>query len=280
MPAEATNTSSGVVYVIGPITTSNVTFSGIASGADGTAAAPSYTFTSDLDTGMYRISANRLGLSVGGVLTVDILSGTLQLYSTNDGAGNYSGLFQGFSGGNRWFVGGVALGTGTVYPLSLSDKVRVETSGSLTATTDNSYDLGAAGATRFRTGYFGTSLLSPVVNATTGFQQNGTIFTSTTAPTLTAGFGSSPSVVANNGTIGFTINVGTGGVASTGTITLPAAPTGWVAVIQDVTTPASFITSQTGGTTTTVTVTNYSRTTGSAIAWAASDILRVSCFPY
>lgn len=39
--------------------------------------------------------------------------------------------------------------------------------------TDNTYDIGASGATRPRTGYFGTSLVAPTVNATTGFQING-----------------------------------------------------------------------------------------------------------
>lgn len=117
------------------------------------------------------------------------------------------------------------------------------------------------------------------VGATTQYNVNGVLHVSATAPTVT-GFGTSPSVPNNNGTSAFTVNVGTGGSASTGTVTLPAAATGWVCTAQDVTTPASFITSQTGGTTTTATFTNYSRTTGAAIAWTASDILRISCFAY
>lgn len=101
-----------------------------------------------------------------------------------------------------------------------------------------------------------------------------------TTPTV-SGFGTSPSVVASNGTAAFTINVGTGGAASTGTITLPAAATGWVLTgCHDVTTPDSFITRQTGGSTTTITVTNYSATTGLAIAWTASDILRCAAVAY
>ena len=98
-------------------------------------------------------------------------------------------------------------------------------------------------------------------------------------PTVT-GFGTSPSVVTSNGTHAFTINVGTGGTASTGTITLPTATTAWVCNMWDVTNPDSFNTKMTGGTATTVTVTNYSMTTGNAIAWTASDILRVSCIAY
>lgn len=101
-----------------------------------------------------------------------------------------------------------------------------------------------------------------------------------TTPTV-SGFGTGAAVVASNGTAAFTINVGTGGAASTGTITLPAATTGWVLTgCHDVTNPDSFVTRQTGGTATTITVTNYSATTGLAIAWTASDILRCAAVAY
>ena len=105
-----------------------------------------------------------------------------------------------------------------------------------------------------------------------------TLAFSSTAPTV-SGFGTSPSVPAGR-SAAFTIDVGTGGTASTGTITFPAATTGWIVSCYDVTTPASFVTSQTGGTTTTATVTNYSRTTGLATAWTASDILRCTGTAY
>lgn len=99
-----------------------------------------------------------------------------------------------------------------------------------------------------------------------------------TAPTISSGFGTTPSVSANNGTIAFRINVGTGGTASSGVIGLPTATTGWNCNVDDITTPASYVTDQTASTTTTATVQNYSRTTGLATAWTASDILAVSCF--
>lgn len=98
-------------------------------------------------------------------------------------------------------------------------------------------------------------------------------------PTV-SGFGTSPSVVANSGSVVFIINVGTGGSASTGTVTFAqAATTGWVCDCQDVTTPANGITKQTGGTTTTCTFTNYDWA-GSPVAWAASDVLRCTAFGY
>lgn len=100
---------------------------------------------------------------------------------------------------------------------------------------------------------------------------------SSTAPTV-SGFGTSPSV---SGTAtAFTINVGTGGTASTGTVTLPTATTGWKVQCTDVTNNASFVTDQTGGTATTATLQNYSRTTGLGIAWTASDILRCTGTAY
>jgi hypothetical protein len=51
-----------------------------------------------------------------------------------------------------------------------------------------------------------------------------------------SGFGTSPSIVSSAGTAAFQVNVGTGGVATSGTITFPAVATGWVCICQDVTT--------------------------------------------
>jgi hypothetical protein len=52
-------TSSGCTHTL-TVPTSSSTF------ADGTAAAPSITFTSDVDTGIYRIGSNSLGITQGG----------------------------------------------------------------------------------------------------------------------------------------------------------------------------------------------------------------------
>ncbi len=101
----------------------------------------------------------------------------------------------------------------------------------------------------------------------------------TTAPTV-SGFCTTPAVPANNGNAAFTINVGTACAASTGTITLPAATTGWVCDAHDVTTPASNIIEMTGGTTTTVVLQNYVRTTGVASNFTSSDVIRVKCSAY
>lgn len=100
-----------------------------------------------------------------------------------------------------------------------------------------------------------------------------------TAPTISSGFGTSPSVTQNNGYRSFSVNVGTGGTASTGAVGLPAAAHGWACTAADVTTPTGDLTQQTGSTTTTASFTNYVRTTGVAGAWTASDILQISCNP-
>jgi hypothetical protein len=104
---------------------------------------------------------------------------------------------------------------------------------------------------------------------------------SATAPTISAGFCStSPSITASNGVAAFDINVGTSCSGSVGTLAMPAATTGWVCHFEDVTTPASYVISQTGGANNTVTLTAYSRTTGLASNFTASDHIRASCIGY
>jgi hypothetical protein len=107
------------------------------------------------------------------------------------------------------------------------------------------------------------------------------------APTIASGFGTSPSIVASNGTAVFTLNVGTGGVASDGVITMPAATTGWACQLENRTavaggsgTRADVRTGQSASTTTSVTLVNYTISSGSAIAWADSTVLVLQCMGY
>lgn len=90
---------------------------------------------------------------------------------------------------------------------------------------------------------------------------------SRTAPTI-SGFGTSPSIVFSNGTAELEINVGTGGTATTGTLTLPAAANGWDCRAQDMNT--NIVTRETAFSTTSVSLT-------AASAWTASDKLLVHC---
>jgi len=94
-------------------------------------------------------------------------------------------------------------------------------------------------------------------------------------PTISSGFGTAPSLPVTNDSISFTINVGTGGTATSGVIGFPtAASSGWNVFCEDVTTFSTtvFRTRQTASTTTTATIGNFN---SSAVAapWAASDIL-------
>lgn len=105
-----------------------------------------------------------------------------------------------------------------------------------------------------------------------------------TAPTIGSGFGTSPSVVASNGTAAFTINVGTGGSASAGVVSMPTATTGWACEVSDRTASAANTadkhTVQTATTTTTVTVQNQTISSGAAAGWAASAVLQLMCRGY
>jgi len=103
------------------------------------------------------------------------------------------------------------------------------------------------------------------------------ILSSQTAPTISSGFGSSPSISKNNGTSSFSVNVGTGGAATSGVVSLPTAANAWACWAADTGTTPTGRTEQTGTSTATATFTNYSRTTGSALAWTASEIIQIGC---
>lgn len=102
------------------------------------------------------------------------------------------------------------------------------------------------------------------------------------SPTVSSGFGTSPSVPNANGTVAFTVNVGTGGVATSGVIAMNAtAAHGWVLHVENLSTRSStvFQTKQTATSTTTATIGNFN-TAGAAAAWAASDILAITAIAY
>jgi hypothetical protein len=100
-------------------------------------------------------------------------------------------------------------------------------------------------------------------------------------PTVSSGFGTTPTI-SGASTAGFQVNVGTGGSASSGVVTVSTvpSPTGWACTAVDGTNPATSNTVATPLSTTTITLTNYVRTTGVVGAWAASDVLTVSCNGY
>lgn len=103
---------------------------------------------------------------------------------------------------------------------------------------------------------------------------------SATAPTISSGFCTSPSISNSNGTAAFTVTVGTACAASSGVLTMPTANAGWKCNFSNITNPSTNKPDQTASTTTSVSITNYSRTTGLAGNWTASDIIAVSCTAY
>jgi hypothetical protein len=104
------------------------------------------------------------------------------------------------------------------------------------------------------------------------------IATSNTLPTISSGFGTSPTITAVS-TFVFKIVVGTGGAAN-GTITLPTAPNGWLGFAADVTSGSTLFLQLTGSTTTSVTFTSYSVTTGAAANMSAGDVILVNAIAY
>ena len=88
-------------------------------------------------------------------LTIDSAANKMRIYTKDDGSnGTASALQFGVDSTMSW---------------------EISTGDDLLAVTDNVYDIGATGATRPRTGYFGTSILAPT----------GTFATAVTAPTIT-----------------------------------------------------------------------------------------------
>lgn len=87
----------------------------------------------------------------------------------------------------------------------------------------------------------------------------------------------SPAISWHNATLIFQVDVGTSctGV-STLAVTLPAATNGWNCYAVNVTTAARDVVA-TAWTTTSVTVTNFARTTGLATDWADGDDVRLTC---
>jgi len=91
--------------------------------ADGTAAAPSVSFTNDPDTGLYRIGPNNIGVAANGAKVLDIattglgITGTATISSTTAGSSGAGALVVtgGLATGDASYIGGTitAVGTGT-----------------------------------------------------------------------------------------------------------------------------------------------------------------------
>lgn len=126
-------------------------------------------------------------------------------------------------------------------------------------------------------GQGGNQLVAPF-NASS-LSLNGNLFATTSVlPVVSAGFGTNPIVTAVS-TFAFKVVVGTGGAAN-GTITLPAAPNGWLGFAADVTNGSALFLQLTGSTSTTITFTSYSITTGLAANMSAGDVVLINAIAY
>ena len=108
----------------------------------GSAASPSLTFAGDTDTGIYRISADSLGITTGGALRAQFnntgIVSSLNLYSSSGGEfRNYGGTWQGTTGltGNGFqfvnSVDGTALTISSTGDTVASGKITTESSESV-----------------------------------------------------------------------------------------------------------------------------------------------------
>lgn len=70
-----------IITELDQLTAGGITITNVELG-DGTAALPAVSFAADLNTGIYRISADRIGISTGGVLALDISTTVAGLAST------------------------------------------------------------------------------------------------------------------------------------------------------------------------------------------------------
>lgn len=220
---------------------------------DGTQAAPSISFASQPDMGFFRPSANIINYVVANTLYAQLNGNGFNLTRDN------SFMSFGISGDTtltRIAAGKLQLAGTTPMILmggatnSFPALKQVSTGLYVRAADDSGY------------GIFGSGQ----------YQLGGNTLITVNAPTISSGFGTSPAILSNNGNATFRVNVGTGGVATSGVVALGATvANGWNCLVSDMTN--NTVTRQTASTTSTVTVT-------AAAAWAASDTLIFHCMGY
>ena len=114
------------------------------------------------------------------------------------------------------------------------------------------------------------------LNRAFGWATTGRMTFSGTAPTISSGFGTSPTIQAN-GTTAFRVIVGTGS-STTGVIGMPTATNAWICSVLSIGNGA--YTRMTTSTQTTVTVANFGTATGTQVVWVAGDLLTFQCSAY
>jgi hypothetical protein len=231
---------------------------------DGTAAAPSISFTSAPSTGLFVTATNNLVASSGGANQFLVGNSVFRLRSSE--SLEFSSGDPAVSAGDTFLTRGGAAGKVTL------------------AGTTPMLQLGGTTASFPALKQSGTMLqvrlADDTVAAGLGF---GALLASGAAPTISSGFAASGTTLTpNNGTAAFVITVGATTPGSSGVIGLPTATNGWNCYVTDITGAAAHVglhTVQTGSTTTSATVESQNAA-GVATAWAGNSILRVSCFAF
>lgn len=154
---------------------------------------------------------------------------------------------------------------------------------------------GSAQNCTFTTGGLNNCVINPVnvqpisasnLQFTTSIKSasTGGVFWTTTNPTVgTGGFGgTAPTVTGSTGDAAFSFVVTASATSGTATLSFggAAAAHGRACVLQDITTPASFVIGQTAVGTGTATFQVYSRTTGLAATITAGDVVVGQCTAY
>jgi hypothetical protein len=99
-----------------------------------------------------------------------------------------------------------------------------------------------------------------------------------TAPTIASGGCTSPSIVAGGDTALFIVVIGTSCIGVTDVVlTLPASSRVWNCFVNTDDAATRIVSQILSGSATSVTLRNFSRTTGLAVDWTASSSLQVSC---
>lgn len=163
-------------------------------------------------------------------------------------------------------------GGAATYPFTVTNTGLVSPLGDVVPQTGGTQDFGTASA-QWRQLFLSLNL--KIANV---------LLLTATAPTVTSA-GTSPAMAGGNGTATFRVNVGTGGVATTIVMAMPTATTGWNCLGSNLTAAAANrnptgVLLEQSSTTTAVTMQYQTVATGVALAFAASDIVLMTCLAY
>jgi len=194
--------------------------------------------------------------------------------SSSIAGGAYANKMSLTSGGKVTFAGSVtspsiALGGAG----QTNGDVRLSLNGAITS------DNGSGGTASLLYLKSGTNVITigdsgNAMNLITSMSLNGTPAISSTAPTISSGFNTTPTIT--NGTaFSFAINTGATPATNTGVIGLPTATNGWSCAGQDLS-DGGYV-NQVASTVSSASFKYYSRTLGTAINWPASATIVFLC---